>query len=195
MSHLLYNNIQIFKHAENNNFNNILILEDDFIFDNNIKDKIIKSKFENFINKNKQFNLIYLGNIPLALNIFNFSNFINVYANGQAHSIIYSKKARDIIIHNYNNKKRMYIDQHDIWYNFILNKRYFYYKNICYQVQEETENKKLWSNFIFDISIKLLKFDKYNIDNYNYFYLYIYILHYTILILISYYIYKWIGIH
>ena len=194
-NHLLYNNIQIFKHAESNDFNNILILEDDFIFDDNIENNIIKNKFEKFINKNKDFNLIYLGNIPLVFNIFNYSNLINVYINGQAHSIIYSKNARNIIIDNYNNKKRMWIDQHDIWYNFILNKRYFYYKNICYQVQEETENKKLWSNCIFDIFIKLLEFDKYNIDNYNYFYIYIYILHYITLILIIYYIYKWIGIH
>tara|TARA_B100001175_G_C19501752_1_gene638460 strand:- start:1319 stop:2128 length:810 start_codon:yes stop_codon:yes gene_type:complete len=184
MSHLLYNNIQIFKHSNKYNYNNILILEDDFIFDASIKNQSIINHFEDFISKNKNFNLIYLGNVPLIINPFSYDYFINVYFNGQAHSIIYSKKARNIIYDNYKNKNYTWIQLHDIWYNFILNERYYYYKNICYQVFSDTENKDLWTNPFLDLLIKSLKLDEYNIDNYNYYYKYILILHYIIIIII-----------
>lgn len=184
MSHLLYNNIQIFKHSNKYNYNNILILEDDFIFDASIKNQSVINHFEDFINKNKNFNLIYLGNTPIIINPFSNSYFINAYLNGQAHSIIYSKKARNIVYNNYKNKNYTWIHLHDIWYNFILNKRYYYYKNICYQVLTNTENKSLWTNTFLDLLIKTLKFDEYNVDNYNYYYKYILILHYIFIITI-----------
>lgn len=182
MSHLLYNNIHIIKHSNKYNYNNILILEDDFIFDDSIKKQSVISHFEDFISKNNNFNLIYLGNIPIILNPFSYSYFIDVYLNGQSHSIIYSKKARNIIYDNYKNKNYTWIQLHDIWYNFILDERYYYYKNICYQVLNETENKSLWTNPFLDLLIKSLKLDEYNIDNYNYYYKYILILHYTVII-------------
>ena len=190
--HLWNNNIEIFKHAEKKNYNNILILEDDFIFDNIIKKKQIIEKFEKFLKNNKNFNLIYLGNLPILLNPFIYSSFVNVYCTGQAHSIIYSKKARNIIIDNYEKKNYMWIDQHDMWYNFFLNERYFYYKCLCYQRLVNTENKKLWSNKFIDNFIKLFKLDKCNINNYNFYNKIIYILNFILFFILIYILYYFI---
>ena len=66
--HMLHNLVNIFKHANKNNFNNILVLEDDFIFDDQIKNKKNLNNLENFINKNN-FNLYNLG-VDLFLIIY-----------------------------------------------------------------------------------------------------------------------------
>ena len=177
--HLLYNNIEIFKHANNNNYNNILVLEDDFIFTNSIKcNKTIKD-LENFINT-KIFNLIYLGNIPILYIPIKYDNFYYVILNGQAHSIIYSKNGRNIIINQYNkNKNIKYLtyEHHDIWYNGFINNRYFYYKSICYQVLENTENSISWNNASSQYVINIFSLNKKKTNNYNNFYTFMYILH------------------
>ena len=45
--------INIFNHAKENNYDNILILEDDFIFNPEIKDKFHINNVNNFLIKNK----------------------------------------------------------------------------------------------------------------------------------------------
>jgi len=184
--HLLYNNIEIFKHANTNNYNNILVLEDDFIFTNNIKcNKTIKD-LQYFIN-NTKFNLIYLGNIPIIYIPIKYDNFYYVIFNGQAHSIIYSKNGRDIIINQYNkNKNIKYLtyEHHDMWYNSFINNRYFYYKPICYQVLENTENSISWNNSISNFIINIFSLNKKNSNNYNNYYTFTYILHIVFIIII-----------
>jgi len=53
---LLDSNYNIWLHAKTNNYNNILILEDDFIFDNRILDRNVLQDLDNFIN-NKEFDI------------------------------------------------------------------------------------------------------------------------------------------
>ena len=55
----LYSHINILKNAIKNNYNSILILEDDIILTKNIQSKI--EKLNDFIKENENWNIIYLG--------------------------------------------------------------------------------------------------------------------------------------
>jgi hypothetical protein len=136
-------NINIFNHAKSLKYNNILVLEDDFIFSKNILDKQHINNINSFIIDNilnTEFCYL-LGCLPLFA-IPNFSD-LNTYQyliSGGMHSVIYSKKYRNKIL-NLNQK-----DIHD-WdlysWKFIKN-RYCYYKPLCYQLFSETENFNYW---------------------------------------------------
>jgi hypothetical protein len=186
--HLLHNNIEIYKHAEINKFNNILILEDDFIFTNEIKNINIIKNIENFI-KNTDFNLLYLGNFFLFVpNLFNIK-FPYILLNGTAHSIIYSKKSRKIILEKYRkilDIKYLEFECHDIWYNSFLNNRYFYYKPLCFQSFPMTENRKNWSNNFINFILHFLKIDSEPINGMNNYYIIIYTIYICIFIILFY---------
>lgn len=184
--HLLYNNIEIYKHAEINKFNNILVLEDDFVFTENIKKINIIKDIEYFIKKT-DFNLLYLGNFFLFWpNVCNIK-FPHVLLNGLAHSVIYSQKSRNIILEKYkevSHIKYLGFECHDIWYNDFLNKRYFYYKPLCFQPFTMTENRKLWSNIFIDFILDFFKLDLEPIIGMNKYYMLIYIIYIFIFIIL-----------
>ena len=146
--HLYYNLVNIFKHANINNFNNILVLEDDFIFDPEIKDKHIINDLENFINFN-DFDMYCLGNTGFVIPTFNLKH-LRLKSTGLSHSLIFPKKSRDKVINDYKNNKCIINPEndphHDIQLNYILDKKYVYYKPLCYQPLEITENQLNWDN-------------------------------------------------
>ena len=179
-------NINIFNHAKSLKYNNILVLEDDFIFSKNILDKQHINNINSFIIDNilnTEFCYL-LGCLPLFA-IPNFSD-LNTYQyliSGGMHSVIYSKKYRNKIL-NLNQK-----DIHD-WdlysWKFIKN-RYCYYKPLCYQLFSETENFYHWGinnkNIIFKnlsyigikflmIIFKLFKMNKKPNPGFTYFYIF-----------------------
>lgn len=138
--------LTVFNHAEIMNYNNILILEDDFIFSEEIKKKehIDNINYFLIINKHKIFHY-YLGCLPIMLIPYDYYNYRNVST--ACHSVIYSRKYIKHILS---------IDQKTItdWdlYNGIklLKYKYCYYKPLCYQLIPETENSKEWGkNTIF----------------------------------------------
>lgn len=53
-------NMYILKHAKKQNYDNILILEDDYLFDNNIKNKNIIKDIDNFLLKKKIHLLVFI---------------------------------------------------------------------------------------------------------------------------------------
>ena len=184
--HLLHNNIEIYKHAEINKFNNILILEDDFIFNKDIKKINIIKDIEYFIKKT-DFNLLYLGNFFLFWpNVCNMK-FPHVLLNGLAHSVIYSKKSRNIILEKYkkvSHIKYLGFECHDLWFNSFLNKKYFYYKPLCFQPFPMTENRKHWNNKFVETVIKILKLDTEPISGFYKYYMLIYIIYIYIFIIL-----------
>lgn len=160
--------LQIFRHANDKNYENILILEDDFIFTEEIKNKKHINSINNFLKKKQGTDFIYyLGCLPYLMlpNITNSKHF-NILQSGGMHSVIYSKKIRLNIMDNYKDILFKYKD-----WDFNANKlknRYGYYKCLCYQLFPETENSKYWGNsnpilyFLGKISkiiIKILKLD------------------------------------
>ena len=188
--------LQCFKHADENNYNNILILEDDFIFSEKIKDEEHILNIKNFTNKQNNKNFIYLlGCLPfLRLPVFYDTNHSHLIGSGGTHAIIYSKQFRENILKTNTDK---IIDWDNFLNTFIKNK-YCYYLPLCYQLFPETENSKYWggqnviiiftSKIVFSI-YQLFKLNKYVEPGYSIFY-FLSKINIFILILIIYLIYK-----
>jgi len=149
----------IFIHAREKKYNNILILEDDFIFDEKIKENNHIEIIDKFI-KNENFFLYYLGSITWLQTYFNEYNNRIIFSTG-THSIIYSKKTRDYIL---NNIKQNTINDWDIFLNFNFANRFKYYTPLCYQTFPTTDNSKNWHRGSYLLYI--LVFIQRNIFNY-----------------------------
>jgi len=133
----------VIDHSIKNNFNNILILEDDFIFSENIKNNKIINEIDLFFYKNNNKIFYYnLGPFPYFfypnLNIFN-NTFSGIFCiNAQA--IIYNKKIQYEII-KYKNKESI---KHWDYFLTTTYKNYFYRYPLCYQTFPITNNQKYW---------------------------------------------------
>jgi GR25 family glycosyltransferase involved in LPS biosynthesis len=132
--------LQCFKHAKENGYKNILILEDDFIFNEEIKQKSHIENIHHFLESNKNTEFVYhLGLIPIiAYPYGDFYNYRSIKSLTM-HSAIYSEKC----IANFRKLKLEYKHWDTIIEKSVKN-RFFYYKPLCYQTFPETENKKSW---------------------------------------------------
>ena len=140
-------NYNIWLHANKNNYNNILILEDDFEFDNRILDKNVLQDLDDFINNN-DFDIYSLGSRPilLSLPITNIKH-IRLSHQSASQSIIITKNTRSTLIDKYINDKQFLIKNYgDIDREYNNYRFYSYYKPLCYQIFPETENQKNWYN-------------------------------------------------
>lgn len=133
--------LQCFKHAKENGHKNILVLEDDFIFDAKIKDPENINRVSRFVQSKAGEEFVYfIGAMPIVL--FPTSDFHNYRAvkTMTTHSIIYSEK----LIQRWETLNL----EHKHW-DVIIDKnvpnRYIFEKPLCYQTFPETENKKTWS--------------------------------------------------
>lgn len=183
----------IMKDANIKNYNNILILEDDFIFDKNILSKKITNHIDNFllINESKLF-LYYIGALPyLQIPTFDQENILLLCTG--AHSVIYPKAFIRYI--NKINKKN--IEDWDVYLNFNF-KRYNYYKPLCYQLFPETENSKNCINSFYiagpiaNTLFKILKLDEQIEPGYTIMYNFSIYLFYIIVLLFLFLIYSYI---
>ena len=199
-------NINIFLHSTKNKYENILILEDDFIFDKKILDRDIIIEIKNFFKENKNKSLCFnLGPIIYSVDyntLFNSSNNIykcNMCSNTQA--VIFNKNIiKNILLYYYENKYNINNKQ---WDKF-LNKYdvYFYKYPLSYQKLEDTENRKNWAinsnnkesllykihNYILDKHISMFKLDtnpKYGFHlHYKTVYFFQYFIHYLIIFIV-----------
>ena len=172
--------LNVFKHAESMNYNNILVLEDDFIFSEEIKKKEHINNINYFliVNNNKSFHY-YLGCIPTILIPYDYYNYRNLSSG--CHSVIYSKNFRNELL----NVDQIKISDWDLYIGTKLFKyKYCYYKPLCYQLIVQTENSKQWGmNTIFKdykniyyelfmFIIKKLNMDKEPEPGFTYFYIF-----------------------
>jgi len=153
---------QIFRHANDKKYENILILEDDFIFDKEIKNKKHINNINKFLKKKQGEDFIYfLGCLPfLMLPIITNLKHFSIIGSLGTHSVIYSKKIRQNMMNNYKDILYKYKDW-DLNALSIKN-RYGYYKCLCYQLFPETENSKYWGNSN-PILYFIGKFEKYSL--------------------------------
>jgi hypothetical protein len=143
---------QCFEHAEQNAYRNILILEDDFMFSEKIKEREHVENICNFINNKEGESFIYrLGCIPYLQFPYQWNHSVGMFMGG-THAVIYTKSYCDEILK---------VDRHtiydwDIYNNFA--RAYTYYTPLCYQLFPETENSKYWGfhNPIFYFSSKII---------------------------------------
>jgi hypothetical protein len=133
-------NYYIFRHSDEQQYKNILILEDDFIFENIDKQDIYN--IDTFMNKNKDKDILYqIGTLPIILlPTLNLNHWIGYFTGGM-HSTIYTKKYRERILKTPQQTFSDW-DKKDF---FKLNK-YVYKKPLCFQTFPYTENRKKWLN-------------------------------------------------
>jgi len=130
---LLHANKYIFNNSSQ--YNNILILEDDAEFSDEIFNVKHINNIKNFINNNK-FNTYSLGSLKFISSLFGTHQ--RLFLKVGTHAMIYSKNFRK----NFDECK--HIDM-DLLTGFPYNYNgWGYYKTIVGQVWEETENSKNW---------------------------------------------------
>lgn len=142
--------LNVFKHAQLNRFKNILILEDDFFFDNLTQE--IADDIGNFITNNK-FDVYNLGpsfhhSIPSSANHHRSLFYV------ASHGVIYSSHYIKYYIDTYKIAQKVHFDQYPNKLSII---KYKYYKPICFQLFPETENQKNWTLHVNFITKKFIK--------------------------------------
>jgi hypothetical protein len=145
------------RHSIEHNYNNILILEDDFIFNEEIMNININEIKNIFINNKTSF-YFNLGAVSHFFIPFSTSNVYRGIIAMTAHSIIYNRQIcfdilNDNNIHNYLH-----------WDNYLTTKyiKYFYKFPLCFQKFPDTENQKYWYRNLFGEEYILYLRKKYN---------------------------------
>lgn len=155
--------LQIFKHAKTQNLNNILILEDDFIFSEKVKEPLHIKNVNDFLVKKAGDNFIYLlSALPWFLIPYNSYNY-RVLCSSGTHCIVYSKAHRDDYLLNY--QYRQLVTDWDINYNINFTPRFIYYTPLCYQLCINSENSQdmKFANKYAAFATEVVKYCNYNI--------------------------------
>jgi hypothetical protein len=132
--------LQCFKHADEQGYGNILILEDDFIFSEEIKNGEHLDRVNSFLLEKKSEEFIYyLGCIPILISPcqFDFQQYYS-FKSLCTHAIVYSQKSRTV-------KLDLNYKHWDVIIDKCIQSKYLYYKPLCYQTFPETENKSNWA--------------------------------------------------
>jgi hypothetical protein len=162
--------LYIFKDAHSKNYKNILILEDDFIFNNKIKEKQAQINVRDFIKKKENEPTMYmLGCLPFLQRPYD--KYTNVLTCGiGTHACIYSRPLMEQVLEE---NKTEFTD----WDYYTHSKftRYMHHEPLCYQLFPETENQNNWDAFsgltyVLLKIIKVLKLDKETEPGYTFFY-------------------------
>lgn len=132
---------------------NVLILEDDFIFNDKITEIETRKKIENTLETIQHNRFSFrLGCVPFLLFPRTTYTYASLFAGG-SHCIIYNEKCVDYTLSN-----REYVRDWDEYCN-IHTKQYIYKEPLCYQLITETENQKTWGDvniFLKNITVPLL---------------------------------------
>ena len=146
---------QALKDSKTKNYRNILILEDDFIFNDRMNDPKVSNDINTFINDKDNEEFMYmLGALPHLQIPYKNKHYTLCISSG-THASIYSKKLRDDILDN------VPVDTVGDWdvYTNLNCSRYIYEEPLCYQLFPDTENSKYWINY-FGISTALRSYLK-----------------------------------
>ena len=180
-------NMQIFEHAEKNHYKNILILEDDFIFDEKIKEQQHINNINTFILNHENEKMIYLlGTLPILQIPYDLNT--NITYSVGTHSVIYTKSVRDNMLKGI---KILDIDE----YHNVYSRKYTYYIPLCYQLFSNTDNSLNWGNnggYLYKITVvytmkqllTYLNLDAHIEPGYTYFYRFSKILFWILILLI-----------
>ena len=163
--------INVFRHAKQKAYKNILVLEDDFIFSERILDPKIDSIVNKFVAARTNTDFTYLlGCLPFIQ--IPYDQYHNIpYASGGMHAVIYSQASREKALIDYVTTT---IDDWDMYYNNKLN-RYTYYEPLVYQLFPMTENRKQWAApdialYFAAIYIRFFQLDTHTEPGYGFFY-------------------------
>jgi hypothetical protein len=184
-------NMSVFEHAQTNKYNNVLILEDDCIFNMKIKEQNHANNINTFILKHQSERMIYLlGTLPILQMPYDINT--NIAYSVGTHAVIYTKSIREQML----TRTIMDIDE----YHNINSRKYIYYIPLCYQLFPDTENSANWGNdlgYLYKISVvstaktlfKYLKLDTQIEPGYTLFYKFSKIIFWILLLFIIFVIY------
>lgn len=131
--------ITVFKDAREKGYNNILVLEDDFIFDDSIRDPTIRENITVFLANYKYYSFIYLfGCLPFIQVPYSYHH-RRVFGKVGTHAVIYPLLFRNQVL----STDQTTIIDWDIYTNLHSN-QYMYKDPLCYQLFPATENQKQW---------------------------------------------------
>lgn len=134
-------NLQIFKHANQMKYKNILVLEDDCFFRSDIREEKVLHELNTFFIDYSSASFTYrLGCMPFLMLPFLTHVPYGFYQG--THAYVISQKARTTAI----NMDESTIEDWDMFIN-VLTSQYTYYKPLAYQILPETENQKFWGTF------------------------------------------------
>ena len=191
-----FSHIIICEFALKENYKNILVLEDDFIFDTDLITPEINKNVSLFL-ENNNVDHYYLGctpfiSVPASFNLINWK----VLYGGTTHAMIHTTSGMKKLITAYRNKKILLgIDL----FIFTNNYCFMYYKPLITQLFTDTENKiRCWGSgsFVSNIAstfVNLLNLDKKDQPGFNYIYFFSkisLIIIITIVVLIIYAVYN-----
>jgi hypothetical protein len=130
--------LHVCKDAKSRNYHYVLILEDDFIFDERIRSLEHRENIQAFLANRSEENFQYLlGCIPYIRVPYTWTTNISILSAG-THACIYSKANREYLLENRDN-----IKDWDI-YGVYHATRYMYSIPLCYQLFPKTENSEHW---------------------------------------------------
>jgi len=131
--------INVFKDAREKGYNNILVLEDDFIFEDSIRNPTIREHISQFLNAYKSYSFVYLlGCLPFIQAPYSYHH-RRVFGKVGTHAVIYPQLFRDQVL----STEQTTIIDWDIYTNLHSN-QYMYKNPLCYQLFPVTENQKQW---------------------------------------------------
>tara|TARA_A100001234_G_scaffold100830_1_gene88728 strand:- start:7577 stop:8290 length:714 start_codon:yes stop_codon:yes gene_type:complete len=149
----------VFKHALDQGYSRIIVLEDDCEFDERIRDPIVVNNMRSFLNERDPeiYNLGTTISIPSPIDVLLHNNHQRLLYTTCAHAMIYNKKYMDSAIH-----RKFMLGHVDFEHNRTWSK-YTYTYPLAYQKCSETENaKEGWGDTYFllnNIMFKPLKLD------------------------------------
>ena len=139
---LIHANKFALEDAIKNGYDNIMILEDDFIISEKINEKQIINDIKNLLNIEKNNNLLfYLGCLPWYSNRY-YDNFREIISSTGTQGLIYNRKAINYFNKHINSYKDLDFDIQTTSDCKLVT----YNQPLIYQIFEETENQKAWGN-------------------------------------------------
>ena len=142
MFDLIDGNLHIMKHANELNYKNVLIFEDDFMFSKKMSNVSHHKNINDFCSMkiNDEF-MYFLGSVPIVIVPYNTYTWRGI-ASGAMHAVVYSRPMRDKIL----NIPQETIDDWDMYIAKNLNfYKYIYSEPLVNQLFVETENKSNWA--------------------------------------------------
>lgn len=132
--------LTILRHSIEHNHGHILILEDDFIFDEKILDPLVYNDINNFI-KSRHIHdsfIYFLGCVPFISRDLSATH-RRAITTGGTHALIYSSNIIKCLL---NIEPKNILD----WDNMLglFEDKYMYHECLCYQPYPITDNSKYW---------------------------------------------------
>jgi len=147
----------IFADADSKGYGNVLVLEDDFFFRDDLTPQEV-GEVNRFAKANSNRRMVYhLGCIPaLMVPVDTRGNYM--IAGSSTHAAIYTKKMRTYVL-----KYKGVIEDWD-WFITFATPRFAYTRPLAYQLYPETENSNNWMTllgitYLVKIWIRILKLD------------------------------------